>query len=50
CNRTFIKQQGLIQHIQNRHPFIETEQKTQNNVNDDDLFQDEQLFKDLFQT
>jgi len=49
CDRAFVKQQGLIQHIQYRHPFIENEQKIQDNVSNDDikLFQDNNLFEEL---
>ncbi|CAG8661270.1 15339_t:CDS:2 [Funneliformis caledonium] len=48
CSQTFTKQQGLTQHIQYHHPFVENEQKEiQNTVSDDDavIFQDEKVFE-----
>jgi hypothetical protein len=50
CNRTFTKQQGLTQHIQYHHPFVENKQEEiQNTVSDNDavLFQDEKVFEEL---
>ena len=56
CYRTFAKQQGLTQHIQNRHAFVECEQQEVEIVQDSSseeyakFFQDDkELFENLIQ-
>jgi len=49
CHRTFTKQQGLSQHIQNWHIYIENYPNIQTHISDQnaDFFQDNELFKNL---